>query len=844
MPPPESSFISKPVLNMAQSSTRRGSGRRPTLPTDPAIAVQEGVATALTVIGQKFTQVMAAQTLKENNLRDRTFVSATGVMQKRLDLELKRELTRFYTTDGRDIEPPSDYSQEIGFGIILNQADFYDEENGSRKTFSDVVKSVHDRFADSRRDSAPSLQAEKLASDRLSYGHLQATIGAYAFQDKRQPLVLANNLNTVVRSYKDAIHDEKGFSPLTFATHLDSLNEVYSASNGLVDPGAANNARIQAMGDMLSIGITDAYYNQDNAVPLSILAAGKLADTFKVRQIVSGLPEKDLAYLQGARESVKVDVSKRTFAKGANVPKDKSDYMYWAYAQMPLEVQADLQARSLEAFKAQTDQKKETLISKVNGMYTAASSPMVRDAGFRATIERNTPQLLAEVARVFPRSLFPKENAELFTKVLVGSKSAEIRGDFDEVPTPMLGAFARDRANALASQIMQEVPSSLYFSTLPVQRVAREALTKFADTETKRRREAPFESMMLASKDIKELYKSLVADDFITHADKAKNQRLLRDRILDVSSKLAIEPAFLSKHDANVLKSFSDSGQTAELAQVVDDVRDRYGEQVFFDYVLPQIAKDRKGGGLDIAYALIPDKSISQIVLDSTINSEANKKLAREREIQGIENLESRITDNVYGWYAFWEGEEPMEAIYGYIDDKMTGSDAANAKIAMQRAIRDVALQKVLSENLSIDDALGRAKRMIADGIGTTMNVLGKTRIVPPNVTLNEPRFELLDEVLRNDTFLRDTVYNKISPNPYAVNQAQVLKKPIMEVYDSWFKDENILNWKFAHQGLVPVVEHELYPELSFAIPGDDGGAFVIPYEELPIIISQPKFFE
>ena len=837
------SFISKPVLNMAQSSTRRGSNRRPTLPSDPAEQVQEGVANALSVIGQKFTQVMHAQSLKERNLRDRTFVSATSVMQKRLDLELKRELVRFYTTDGRDIEPASDYSKDIGFGITLESSDFYDEESGSRKTFSDVVKDVHNRFATKRRDSAPSLTAEKLTNDRLQYGHLQATISAYAFQDKRQPMVLANNLNTVVRSYKDAIHDEKGFSPLTFATHLDSLNEVFVASSELVDPGAANNARVQAMGDMLSIGVTDAFYNNDNAVPLSILATGKLADTFKVRQIVSGLPQEDLAYLHKAKESVKKDVSKKMFAKGAAVPKDKSNYMYWAYSQLPMNVQQDLQARSLEAFKAQTDQKKEALKAKVEGMYTAASSPMIRDAGFRATLERNTPQLLADISKIYPRDLFPKENADLFSKVLVGAKSVEIRGDFDQVPTPLLEQFAKQRGNALANEIMKEVPSSLYFSTLPVQKIASESLTKFAATEAKRRKDAPFESMMMVSKDIRELYKSLVVDDFVTLGDKAKNQRLLRDRVLDVSSRLAIEPSFMSQHDANVLKTLNDTGQTAEISQVVDDIRDRYGEQVFFDYIVPQISKGRKNGGLDVAYALVPDKGISQIVLDATVNSEANKKLAKEREINGIEALESNLS-NVYGFWEFWKGDEPLTHLYGYIDDKLTGSDAANAKIAMQRAIRDVALQKVLTEDLTPEQAIENAMEMIISGIGKPVEVFGRNRIIPPHIPLNEPRFELLGEVLRSDSFLKEKVYENISPNPYAVNQSQILKRPLGDVYHSWFKDEDILDWKFSHQGLVPVVEHELYPELSFAVPSKQGGAFVIPYEELPVLISKPEYFE
>ena len=138
------SFISKPVLSMAQSSTRRGGlNRRPTLPGDPMEDVQLEVVNSLAVIGEKFAQIKHAQAVKEKNLRDRTFVSATGVMQKRLDLELKRELVRFYTTDGRDIDPSAEYSKDLGFGITLESSDFFDEETGIRKTFSDVVKDVH-----------------------------------------------------------------------------------------------------------------------------------------------------------------------------------------------------------------------------------------------------------------------------------------------------------------------------------------------------------------------------------------------------------------------------------------------------------------------------------------------------------------------------------------------------------------------------------------------------------------------------------------------------------------------------------------------------------------------------
>ena len=124
-----SPFITPAVLNLARSNTRRGrpSAALPSTYQPPQERIKEEATDFMAKALGAFADIEFQYAAREKQRKETNFLSATGVAQSRFDIELKRELSRWYSSDGEDKMPPSEYSKELGFGINFTGADLVDE---------------------------------------------------------------------------------------------------------------------------------------------------------------------------------------------------------------------------------------------------------------------------------------------------------------------------------------------------------------------------------------------------------------------------------------------------------------------------------------------------------------------------------------------------------------------------------------------------------------------------------------------------------------------------------------------------------------------------------------------
>ena len=330
--------------NLFSESTRKLATRagRPALGSTPSYEDQEAHA-FLETAAKSFLKYAVVSNARERRYKQEAYVSASVLAQKRFEFDLGQKLRRFYSTDGQNFLPPPDFRQDLGFGVSLDYSDFQPKD-GKRRTYTEIVDHMHSKFIDARKTKAPDAKAEVAADLKMRVGKLQANVSAQRYQDARQAHIFANNLNTVIRSYKEALSVEKGFDPTTFSTHLDALVQNTKGVEGLVETGRATDTFRMAVGDLLSVGVTEANYNRDNSIALRYLANTPLRDTRVLKEVIGGLSWKDKVYLNKMRGAIKSQTKFKPYDK---IPQDKAQYFEWAMAQVPDKTHADIQERAL-----------------------------------------------------------------------------------------------------------------------------------------------------------------------------------------------------------------------------------------------------------------------------------------------------------------------------------------------------------------------------------------------------------------------------------------------------------------------------------------------------------------
>ena len=851
-------FSSNRPLQDLRTTARKTSGVPSPNLFNPSAVRSQAASSALSQIGDTLTSYISTMSLREKHLRDNSYLSATPLAQNKFDLNLKRELRKYYRSDGEDVSPPSDYSADLGFGISFNGGALLDDA-GNRRTFTEAVTFFHDQFTELRKKKAPSVKAEGKVSLTLQQGQFTSLVDAQGYSTKRQGLKLANNMNTVVRGYKDVVAADRGFNAETFGTHMKALEDLTVASTSVVDPGAAFQAFQEASGDLLAVGITDAALNRDNEMAIKLLALSPLRDTRELRKVMSGLNWKDINYLSTERE--KYRGGSPTYRYGEPPPKNIINYFGWAYAQQSPKRQSELQKRAVDAFSSQVKQVRVELDTRIEGIIASATSPMIKDSAFRQNIRVSADKAMKDVARVYPQHLFPVEHKEAVASILVGSEAVNIRNMFNTVPTDQLGAMVMSESARVSKEIASKIPNTNFaVSTLPLQNKTQQILLKFADNEEKIRRLDPYGSLKRISKDVRELDSRLTKGLYTNIGEKFRDQEVLRRRVLEKAGKLGVRPSFISGNDADVLQGLAKRGNTPELLQVVSQIRDKYGESIFFDYIVPDIGETAGLGKHVGAVAMIPDKAVFGAAMDAKINSRENAKLLKDLKIE-TKTFEAAMNEGYYWPTDFFDrykyGSYPLERLDARIDD-IAGDPAtrSNLKTSMRSLVRDMVYQKLVNGDISEDytglsyyrggagkSALHETIDTLVNGLGRPVTFLGKETVAPNHFSLNEPRIEVLEEVLFHPQFVRDRIIPYVRPNRAMAIKAERdgISNP-SEVFERFFLDEGVVSWHMSHDGLVPAIENPLFPGNVTSFETFDGSPFIIPYSVVDTLVVNEAY--
>ena len=844
-------FFSPQSLAGLTGAARGGSGQVQA-PQNQSPSPSGALPTLALGLAGVFSQYAERRAREESYYRDVTYASATSVAQNRFDLDLKRELRKFYGSDGKDVDPTGDYAHDLGFGVTLVSKDFREPGTNRRRLYSEVVEALQERFSEVRRKRAPSVRAESLTGVRLEQGMLRSRIDARSTQDSRQGMVYANNLNTIVRAYRDAIGESRGFSEDQFATHMESMMETSQAATSSLDPGAVRDAFRAALSDMVKVGVSEAAADSDNVMALRILARSPLANSEAFRRAAAGISLRDRAYLDKMRKGFKKAKGGLRAEKGALPPDDKTQWLEWAVDQMDAENVGEVETRALQAFGMQTTQARAALDARIQGLMASAWSPALRDAGFRQTMRQSASKAMRDVARFWPRDLYPAEHADKTARVLVGAASSGFRDAFQNVPTPALAAAAGSLGSAVAASIRASLPQDGYVSTIPLQKHAADAAASFGVQVSEQRAKDPYGYLVNNDKGIREVERRLTRGAYAP-GEKYRDQRILRSMVQRRSSELGMPLTFISGTDMAALKTLATLGRKGPAATMLAQIREKYGDLTYLDQIVPWLSADKDIGPLLDSAAFVPSPAVGEALTKADINAVENRRLLKEMGIEG-----DRIGEELTGTFSwifdpfdrYAHGSHHMERIDNHIEDVVgPGAAAAQAKANMRRSILNLATQNLITGNYKggfftneVEEAVRSAVATVSNGIGRAVEVDGrKTLAVAANV-MNEPRQEALRDVLRNRVFLDDRVYPYVVPNPATVEKAQMEGVEPFDLLSRWFEDEDLLSWRQAYEGLVPVVENPIFPDLTSAVPAKRGGAFLIPWEDVPAIIADPRY--
>ena len=249
-----------------------------------------------------------------------------------------------------------------------------------------------------------------------------------------------------------------------------------------------------------------------------------------------------------------------------------------------------------------------------------------------------------------------------------------------------------------------------------------------------------------------------------------------------------------------------------------------------------------------LGYSLIPSKEVSNMVLEANINAASNRKFLKDSDSQEKAKIFKTFGEDLfYIWDLFDRpeyGEKYMDHLDGYIMDRLgNGATGQRAMASMRKAISNLAMQHLVTGTQTDGHtATIKAISTVMSGIGEKGEFKGKRTIFPATMTLNEPRRELLENVVYNQNFLTEQVYPHIVPNPPIVEKAKLEGVNPASLLHRYFTDDDIMRWGFSWEGIVPYIENPLFPDLRSAIPNKEGSAFILPYGELPHLIVNPRY--
>ena len=842
------SLFSPGVAGILNRQSGAGSGGTPLPPGDPVReAFTRGLQRDIPDLFSVIARAKSAERAREQNLRDTSFVAATSVAQKRFDWGMKKELAKFYTSDGRDITPPSDYTADLGFGVSLTAGDFLDSpESGVRRTYTEMVAFLQDRFMDNRIKTAPSERAESASKTRMEQGKLHSEMRAGEYAAARRGVVLANNLNSVVRAYKETLQGTKGYDPSTFALHLNSILEASSAEDA-VDPGVARNSALVAIKDLVNVGVLESHTDKDNRFALAVLGSSALRNTRMVNDSLAGLSEEDRKYMKGVISGVGKD--RKIYRRGDPLPGDEvGEYLPWAMAQISAGERENIQQRAIKAMRAQTEVGRSELTERLKGLQSAMNSAQVKEPGFREMVRGSVTKALGDIQRFYPPTTHPLQNSKMSASVLSMAELLEMRSTMDGMHSATLKKYLTDGSlgAAIGTRMRERFGNTSFLHSQDIISSANEMAANFIGAELKLRETDPYGTVLRTTKDIRLLEEKIQQGDYADSSEMARDKATLRVRMEKRAMELGVRPSMVTEAERSQVKMYVALGNPVITESFIKGLREKYGELSYFKYVLPELASDKVVGEDVLGYAMLPVSQVWQIAASAAADRARNDTIVKDRGYE--DDLQTALADLVHrGWTERWFMDKGSEGwwdadlvrVNNTISDRLgDGFMGQRAKTAAANAIKDIAMSYLAANKYNDPgDAVEAAVKIYGEGMGSPMRFDDRDMYVYNPGTLNEPRIDLLEKILGDSKFLDEEVFPHVIPGRAVLERARMEGEHPGDLVKRLFFSE--IKWRFGFEGIFPTIENDASPDPSSGITTPSGGAFVIPMGSLEALITK-----
>ena len=804
---------------------------------DGGLLDEAATGTALGKVATSLGRFMVYHNARKERLDSRQFSSATGILSIDFDDTVRRELVKFYRTDGTRSMPGSNYRAEIVPGFQLSREDFF--KDGKGLSYVDVYKGAFEKWRQLRLGQAPGPLANQYATPVLDRVALAGRIKAIDYENKWSQSAIANAGNTVIRAYRDRLSKVKGFSESDFQDYVTALGDVYSSGSEYVDLGQLGNSYRLALGDLLNAGVTEAGTSADNEMALRVLALTPVRRSKVAQDAMAGLAPTDKAYLNAVKKGFSNTLD---YAMGANPPTQADRLLPWAISQLTDKQLNDLTDRSLKAFGAQTKIARTGLDNRIQGLSGGLNSVSVREKGFREEFRQSVMKGLQDVDKLYPKEIYPDVNGGKKANLLAMSEALEFRNFMSNTPAYDWGHRLPEMMQQASARINAELGPGNKALAFGVLGSLDKVLKGMVSSENEFRKANPFEAIMKSRKDIKSLSENLYRGQYTSEAERGVDQAALRTTVLQQAAKMGIAPSFLTSADRAGLESMAKMGDSYAIFSHMQSLQGRYGRSVFYDFIVPEVTS-MEGMPEDAKFSyFFREPNIGQLVIS------ANKGATKNKELLAGSEVLKRLNTSFAGTFerSFWGGTSDWDLVDSHILDRVQNTaQAMEVQQALRNSVKNLAMARLVQGSDSdANKAIESSMQLIIRGFSGSplrsegIEWEGRRFIPPPQFTLSESMTEDLQGALRSPLFIEQSVVPRVVVGPRYENASIATGIPVNDLLVRTFMDSETSPWLFREDGIMLA---QNFPDLGITdvvLDRETGTGVLIPYSDLPAIAA------
>ena len=782
---------------------------------------------AVSSIGAKYAQAQIAENRRRERFEESQFIAASALGLSEFDYGLKRELSNFYRSDGEEVLPAQDYRKEI-MGGSLAYDDFV-SDTGKRRSYREVVEAALDRYIGERKKGSPTPIAEGRADLRMREAKVKSLIQADIYDRDRHGVKLTNNLNTIVRAYKETIAKSKGFSPDVFATHVESLAESIGGAGEYVDAGTSSNLLREAVKDLVGVSVAEAATQQDNEAAIRVLAQTSILDNRATRDAMAGLSWKDKRLLTKYRNAYKKAASK--YPIGSPLPSDRGEYFNWALSQLDAKQLSGVQERAIKSFQTQTSRVRSELDARIDGAVSSISHAAMNNSGFRESMLRSFDQMAAQLSAVYPKDIYPEEYKSRLSSLMVARALIHRRKELANTPTRDLPALGE----TLGGVIYEDLKNSLgedNIAPLPITKITKKYVNRYAQRQVALRQADPFSALQSGDKHIERLERRLSVGDYSAESDRVVDQQALKSAVFARSKELGMPATFLDTTTRKTIEHMVTVGNIGDAYVSVKNIERKYGSEIFNNYVRPEILAMK--GAKDLAPLIaMNDASKAEVLLGNITTFKSIKNLPGKGSA-GTPNV--RYSELLRDIRSDPAKSAPIEAF----STGLLGFNAEALELS-NRLLEATAMAAVVGEHRGKEDktAIADALDMVVTGLGTVVGTGDEMRIIPPAAAgvMTPAQFERLNHRLYQTDFLNTEVLPYLELEDVKERDRSLFRSREGELRNV-LSDRGRTQWVFNQQGFYPTDSSELYGGQRAVYRSKKGGFFGIGYERVADILE------